>query len=539
MTRIPVDSVSHGSGQGVRPVEIRRQLAIARSWIPLLIVFPLVAAGIAFLVTSSQQPVYQVSSQLLPQQFLPGNPESSNVSLSRAFVLTTNFAFVARSRDLLSSVRGELNIEEPLELLAKRVDAVVDPTTAGLTITARASDPSEAQALANAVAREVQARSSAVSDEASLVADLETVRTRLLVAEAEYERLLALPAPRATEDELALANSLGIIRELTSVYDSLNASRSSAPGGLSVVEEAAAEGARKIAPLTLQFTLLALVAGLLLAAGLASILEYLDDRVKDPETIEDVAGLSTLGTIAQMKGGQGEIYRLAALLYPRSAMTEAYRALRSNIEFAAVDAPIRTLLVTSSVAGEGKTITAANLAVVFAQAGRRVLLVDADLRNPGLQVAFKLPNAAGLTTLIRNDGLSLDAISQPTEQTGLRILTSGPLPPNPAELLGSNRMRTVLEQFESEVDLVVIDSAPLRGLTDSAILSSYADGTVLVIDARRSRRPAVRQSREILAKAGADVLGAVLNRIPEKAHASRYGYHGDTYGSEVVQEKPA
>ena len=520
-------------------MEIRRQLAIARSWLPLLIVVPLVAAGMAFLVTSSQQPVYQVSSQLLPQQFLPGNPESSNVSLSRAFVLTTNFAFIARSRDLLSSVRSELNIEEPLELLAKRVDAVVDPTTAGLAITARASNPLAAQALANAVARAVEARSSEVSDEASLAADLETVRSRLLLAEAEYERLLALPPPRATEDELALANSLGIIRELTGVYDSLNASRSSAPGGLAVVEEAAAEGAQKIAPLPVQFTLLALVAGLLLAAGLASILEYLDDRVKDPETIEEVAGMSTLGTIAQMKGDQGEIYRLATLLYPRSAITEAYRALRSNIEFAAVDAPVRTLLVTSSVAGEGKTITAANLAVVFAQAGRRVLLVDADLREPGVHIAFKLPNPAGLTTLVRKDGLGLDAVAQPTEQAGLRILTSGPLPPNPAELLGSQRMRTVLEQLASEVDLVVIDSAPLRGLTDSAILSSYVDGTVLVIDARRSRRQAVRQSREVLAKAGADVLGAVLNRIPEKAHASQYGYSGDTYGSEAVQEKPA
>ncbi len=144
-----------------------------------------------------------------------------------------------------------------------------------------------------------------------------------------------------------------------------------------------------------------------------------------------------------MKGdrARSEIYRLAALLYPRSGVAEAYRTLRTNIEFASVDAPIRTLLVTSSIPGEGKTITAANLAIVFAQAGRRVLLVDADLRKPGVHVVFDLPNAHGLTTLLRSDEVSLDAIAQATEQDNLRVLTTGPLPPNPAELLGSQRMR--------------------------------------------------------------------------------------------------
>ena len=521
-------------------MEVRRQIAIARAWLPLLIVAPLLAAVVAFGVASSQPQVYQVSAQMLPQQFLPGNPDYSTVSLSRALVLTTNFASIAKSRDLLSSIQTQLGDKDTLENFVKRVDATVDPNTAGLTITARAGDPVAAQAIANAVAHAIQAKSSDASNTASLLADMETVRTRMLAAESEYERLLALPTPRKTEDELALANSLATVRELTTVYDTLTASLGSGQDGLVVVDQAAAASALKIAPLALRDTLLAAVAALIIAAGIVSLLEYLDDRVKDPETIEAVTGLGTLGTLPRMKGdkGRSEIYRLATLLYPRSPAAEAYRTLRSNIEFAAVDAPIRTLLVTSAVPGEGKTITSANLAAVFAQAGRRVLLVDADLRKPGVHVAFNLPNARGLTTLIRGDELGLDDVALTTEQAGLRILTSGPLPPNPAELLGSHRMRTVLERLKSEVDLVILDSAPLRGLTDSAVLSSFVDGTVLVIDAGVSRRQVVRQCRQALEKADANVLGAILNRIPDKSRSSGEAY-GYGYGSDPATEKPA
>jgi capsular exopolysaccharide synthesis family protein len=222
----------------------------------------------------------------------------------------------------------------------------------------------------------------------------------------------------------------------------------------------------------------------------------------------------------------GEMYRLATLLYPRSGVAEAYRTLRANVEFASVGAPMRTLLVTSSVPGEGKTVTAANLAVAYAQAGRRVLLIDADLRKPGVHLLFDLPNAHGLTSLLRSDEVSLDAIAQITEQDNLRVLTTGPLPPNPAELLGSQRMPAILERLKAGGDLVIFDSPPLQAVTDSAILSSYLDATLFVIDARRSRRRIVRLAREALAKAGANVLGAVLNGIPARAQSDYAGYYG-------------
>jgi len=185
--------------------------------------------------------------------------------------------------------------------------------------------------------------------------------------------------------------------------------------------------------------------------------------------------------------------------------------------------------VTSSVPDEGKTVTAANLAIVMAQADRRVLLVDADLRKPGVDRLFKLPNQVGLTSLIRRDStMTIDDVIQTTEQANLRVLTTGPLPPNPAELLGSDRMRAQLEMLAKQADVVVIDSPPLLAVTDAAVLSSYVDGTLLVVDARHSRRRSVREARETLNRVGARVLGVVLNR----AGSGRRAYGGGYYRSD-------
>jgi capsular exopolysaccharide synthesis family protein len=189
--------------------------------------------------------------------------------------------------------------------------------------------------------------------------------------------------------------------------------------------------------------------------------------------------------------------------------------------------------------GEGKTVTAANLAVVFAQTGRTVLLVDADLRKPGVHLVFDLRNTHGLTTLLRSDDVSLDAIAQSTEQDNLRILTTGPLPPNPAELLSTQRMRTLFESLKSAADLIIVDGPPLQAVTDSAILSSFLDGTLFVIDAEQSRPRAVRLAREALGKAGANVLGAVLNRVPARAKSDYADYYGDYHASNEALKPPA
>ena len=503
-------------------------LGIAVRRFPLLVLGVVLPSLVTFFLTSLQPSVYQVSATLLPAQLrLAGDPDYNTVSAGRLIGLATYYSYAAESPVVLSSVGQQLDLPDPVEDLAKRVDANVDPSTGVLTITARGEDASAAARLANAVASAIEDRSASLGNDEDLQADLKIARERMLEAEAEYERRLAPRPPRSAEDTQALANALTTLRELTNVYDALSASASQTPGGLTVISAAESSRAQMIQPRTPYYTLLAAVAGLLLAAAIASILEYLDDSVKTPEEIEDVAGLPTLATIAELKRGlrPREARDLADQLYPTSGVADAYRTLRSNVEFAAADSPIRTLLITSSVSGEGKTLTAANLAVAFAQAGRRALLVDANLRKPGVHLVFDLPNAQGLTTLVSRESVSLDAIARTTSQPNLRILTSGPLPPTPTELLDSPRMRVIVERLKEGNDVVIFDGTPLEALTDSAILSSYLDATLFVVAASRTRRSAVHRGREQLARANARVIGAVLygavRGIPKKRDGSQ------------------
>lgn len=523
-------------------MELRRQIAIIRAWFPLLVASVVLAAGAAFVVSSLLPKVYEAKATLIVGQSLSAvSPDYNQLLVSQR--LSTTYAAVATKRPILDTVIKQLGLGVTSDELSKhvRADAPLDSTL--LTISAQDADPARAAAIANALADQLIAASPAIQGrqadvQKSIDADLKATQDQINAIQAQVETLSGLPE-RTAKQEADLQTLEGRLVSLRATYTTLlSFSSGNASNLLSVIEPAVAPPS-PVSPRPLVNTLMAAILGLVIAAGVAFLAEFLDDAVKDPDTVQEVAGLGTLGTIARMKRdrGRSEIYQLAALLYPRSGVAEAYRTLRTNIEFASVDAPIRTLLVTSSVQGEGKTVAAANLAVVFAQAGRRVLLVDADLRKPGVHLIFDLPNAHGLTTLLRSNEVSLDAIAQTTEQANLRILTTGPLPSNPAELLGSQRMRTILELLTAGGNLVIFDSPPLQAVTDSAILSSFLDGTLFVIDARHTRRGAVRLGRETLARAGANVVGAVLNRIPARARPDHADYYGGYLGSEEGAEK--
>lgn len=520
-------------------MELRRQIAIIRPWFPLLVAIVLLAGGAAFVVNGFLPRVYEAKATLIVGQSLSAvNPDYNQLLASQR--LSTTYASVATTRPILDQVIKQLKLAGSADELRRSVIVDIPQNNTLLTITARDTDPTRAAAIANALADKLIAVSPTIQGQqadiqSSIDADIKATQDQIKATQAEVAALIGTPDRTPEQEQLLRALEERQVTLRSTFANLLSYSSGNVANLLSVIEPAIAPST-PISPRPLLNILLAAIVGLFLGAAFVFLMAYIDDTIKNPDDVQEAIGLTTLGTVMRMKGDRGrqEIYRLVTLLYPRSAVAEAYRTIRTNIEFASVDTPNRTLLVTSSISGEGKTVTAANLAVAFAQAGRRVLLVDADLRKPGIHRVFDLPNAHGLTTLLRSE-VSVDSIAHPTEQANLRVLTTGPLPPNPAELLGSQRMRVILDRLTASGDLIIFDGPPLQAVTDSAMLGSVATGTLLVVGAGRSRRDAVRYGREALAKAGANVLGAVLNGVNAPAHGEYYG----SYGSEGEAEKRA
>ena len=213
---------------------------------------------------------------------------------------------------------------------------------------------------------------------------------------------------------------------------------------------------------------------------------------------------------------------LVTITDPLSPISEAYRTLRINLQFATLGVQLRTLLVTSAGAGEGKSTTLANLAVTVAQTEQSVVVVDCDLRRPGLHKLFGLSNELGLTTMMADDQALDEPPLQPTEVDGLRLLASGPLPARPPDLLGSRRMDRVIERLLGEADLVILDAPPIMAATDALVLSTKVDGVLLVASAGTTKREQAQRAVERLNKVNARLVGAVLTNVPLDATVRAY-----------------
>ena len=295
-----------------------------------------------------------------------------------------------------------------------------------------------------------------------------------------------------------------------------------------------------VRPKVVQNTFLAALVGLMLAAGAALLIEYLDDTVKTSEDVDRVADLPTLGNIVRFRRN-GQPDRLVSESDPKSPVAEAYRVLRANLDFARVGHPGATLMVTSALEEEGKSTTAANLAVINALAGRSVILVDADLRRPSAHKFLGLENESGLTTLLVRRGVAAEALLRDTSVKGLRVLTSGPTPPNPAELLSSPRMGEIIEELKACAEMVIFDSPPLLAVSDPVILGSRLEGVALVVDSGKTRGGALARAIEALERTSVPILGVVLNKVSTSGGTGYYyhyyyshRYYGD--GHRNVQE---
>ena len=275
--------------------------------------------------------------------------------------------------------------------------------------------------------------------------------------------------------------------------------------------------------------LLALVLGLVGGFGLAFLFEHLDDTFRRPEELEKLLGLPVLGVVPKTLLARGDSRPMALAGHddPRSAFAEAYRSVRTALQFSTASGVPRLLTVTSAMSGEGKTTTALSLAIQFAQAGKRTLLIEADLRKPSLHRMLNLDNQVGLTNYLAGGEAQPVDIAKPTHITNLFAVPSGPLPPNPAELLSSARMVELLSLAAGKFDQVIVDSPPLLGLADALIIGNLCEGTLLTVEMGSTPRGYVLGALKRLRGSRVHVLGAILTKL--EARAGAYGYYRSYY----------
>lgn len=522
-------------------MELRQYAAVIWKWLWLIVFATVIAATFSWLAVKDRPPVYQTFTTLMIGQTIEQvNPDYADFYAGERLAQT--YAELIKREPILRATAAALGFSDPdsqWRSLQGRIAVNLVPGTQLMEIEVTDTDPERARLVADELARQlirsVEAARPQDSDRQFIEEQAATLPPKIRAAQGEIQEL---------EVELSAAFSARQIEDIQSRINTLESQINNWQATyaqyrlllgdqginvLTVIEEATTPTSPMGVSWIMQ-VLLAAAIGMGLAVGAAFLIEYLDDTVKTPDDVDRVMDLTTLAGVSKIPGTRLQ-EKLITVHHPKSPISEAYRMLRTNLQFSSLDKPLRTLVVTSPNPVEGKSTTVANLGVVMAQAGMRVVLVDADLRRPVLHRFFELKNDQGLTTLLFDEGTSLDGYLKLTAVDNLQVLSTGPLPPNPSELLGSRRMATLIERLREEADVVLFDSPPSLAVTDASVLATQTDGVLLVTDAGRTRRSLAKQSVERFQQVGANLLGVVLNRIRPGRGGYHYAYYYYYYGN--------
>jgi receptor protein-tyrosine kinase len=452
-------------------VELRDYLRVIRRRWMLIVACVLVVTGVAAVVTFNTTPLYESKARL----FISTVDESTSTAYQGGLFATqrvASYADLVTGRELAQRVIDDLGLDVEAKDLTEQITATVVPETVILEISVQDPAPRRAQRIAKSASEQLK----------EFVSELETPP-----------------------------------------------GQSNAPIKATVVDSASLPEV-PVSPKPLRNLGLGLVLGLLLGLGLAVMRELLDTSVKSAEDVAEVTEAPVLGGI--LFDANAPKRPLLTDLDSHSPRVEAFRILRTNLQFVEIDRDRKVIVVTSSLPGEGKTSTATNVALALHTAGQRTLHVDGDMRRPQLAGLFGLEPAVGLTTVLLGRMDVVDAI-QRHPSSGLDVLTSGNLPPNPAELLQSQAMSQLLKQVREEYDMVVIDAPPLLPVTDAALIAAQVDGAVVVVRQGKTSRDQLHHSMERLDAVGARALGVALNMVPANRRRGGYGYgYGYGYGPE-------
>ncbi|OGO30815.1 MAG: hypothetical protein A2Z16_12155 [Chloroflexi bacterium RBG_16_54_18] len=596
-------------------MELRKLFTIVWKWMWLVVLSVTIAAGSSYIASKAATPLYRTRTTLMIGK-ITENPDPNTMQLFTSQALAYTYIQLAQREPVLKGAIQSLGLDMDWRSLAGRVSANNVQQTQLLEVSVVDSNPNRAKVLADAIAQQLillgpgMENKNGVDQGEFTREQIEDLRVKIEDGQNELTR---------QRQELDAANSARQIQDLQNQVLILESKVSSwlatysqlllsYQGGdinvLSVLEEATVP-TFPFSPNVQNNVMVAAMIGFVLAVGGAFLMEYLDDTVKNPEDVSRVSNLPTLGTIPQIVGEEYS-EKVIAITQPLSPIVESFRILRTNLQFSTLDRPLRSLLVTSPGPSEGKSISMANLAVVLAQSGLKVILVDADLRRPTVHKIFNLSNRHGLTDAIlhvysaskekltaddakwspgrrdpqahgkadRIDHLfhdlqvesepnqeirdpysafemvdeseaygsfsQVEGFLQNTQVENLRLLTSGALPPNPAELLGSERMKHLINVLQQGADLILFDSPPCLVVADSAILSVNMDGVLLVNEAGRTRTNETRRAVEELRRARANILGVLLNRVSKAKSGYNYYYYYYYYqdGEKKRRKKP-
>jgi succinoglycan biosynthesis transport protein ExoP len=483
-------------------------------WWWLLVAATLLAAGSSYLAAQKQPAIYQTHATLMIGTVIQ-DPNPNFVDLPLAQQLAGSYADIGNREPLKLKTMQALGLSFLPDTLVRAL-ANSNLIDVGVTDT----DPQRAQVVANELANQLilispgAAKSEDANRQQFVNEQLNSIQAQIHETDAEIQML---------QQQLGDLNSASQIADIqvqiTAQQNKLNAlqanfasllltTQKGATNTLSLVELAPLP-TTPIGPNKSLIVGLAAGIGLALAALAAYGMEALDDTVRSDDDVNHFVNAPILAHIGEMsQNSTGGIY---VTDHPLSTVAEGFRSLRTNLEFAGVDRPLKTLLITSASPGDGKTLVASNLAVMMAKGGKRVILLDADLRKPGIHESFRLSNSKGLSDVFLGS-LNVENAINAWEEDNLGVITAGPLPPNPAELVSSDKMDDIMASLQERADVVVVDAVPFL-LADAWVLAAKVDAVLLVVRPGHTRKRAVRAMMEQLNRSGARVVGVALNRI--------------------------
>jgi non-specific protein-tyrosine kinase len=520
---------------------------VLRQWW-LLVLAAVAGAAIGFAVSQAQPRIYQAATTLIVGQSIQSTQLDSRDILTSQQLAQT-YADIARRQPVLQGVVDTLGLPDSWNAVKRRVTIKLIDGTQLLEIRAEATSPEEAARIADEVANQLillspTANAQHQEDENQIFVrqQLEDLQTKIEAGQARVNELEAkltdalltsrpaVTSTLQTDRVLSIQNEINVLErliadrqanyaQLLTFTDVKNSSNH-----LSIIEPAQID-ATAIRPNVRLNAALAGVLGLVLMLGVIVVRVHLSDAFLSGDDLNRYLDLAYLGAVSHIRGKRYE-QKLITWREPFAPISEAYRIIRSNIQFMSAVQPSKSIMLTSPTPGEGKSVTAANLGVVMAQAGFKTIIVDADLRRPTQHQIFGVPNQEGLSDLLCAPGPNINGHLQSTHIENLSVITSGtPSTTNPSELLSSQYMGRLASRLNQIADVIIFDTPPILSVADAAVLSTLVDSVVMVIEAGRTQRDTARQATSNLRQAGARLLGGVLNGVLD---TRRTGYYSST-----------